>query len=98
MIVSNEPGYYKEGAYGIRIENLIFVKPADAIDGSDNRDMLCFETLTLAPISKIMIEKSLLTTDELDWLNAYHQQVWDSLNGLVSAQTKSWLKAACAPL
>ncbi len=98
MIVSNEPGYYKEGAYGIRIENLIFVKQADAINGSDDREMLCFETLTLAPISKAMIDKSLLTMDELNWLNAYHQQVWDSLNGLVTATTKDWLEAACAPL
>ncbi len=98
MIVSNEPGYYKEGAYGIRIENLIFVKPAEAIDGSDNRDMLCFETLTLAPISKVMIDKSLLTGDEVNWLNAYHQQVWDRLHGLVSEQTKDWLETACLPL
>ncbi len=98
MIVSNEPGYYKEGAYGIRIENLIFVKQADVIDGSDNRDMLCFETLTLAPISKMMIDKTLLTADEVNWLNAYHKQVWDSLNGLVSAKTKDWLKTACSPL
>ncbi|MBE9477169.1 MAG: M24 family metallopeptidase, partial [Proteobacteria bacterium] len=98
MIVSNEPGYYKEGAYGIRIENLIYVKQADGIDGSDNREMLCFETLTLAPISKVMIDQSLLTADEVIWLNAYHQQVWDSLHDKVSAPTKDWLKTACASL
>ncbi len=98
MIVSNEPGYYKEGAYGIRIENLIFVKQAAAINGSDNRDMLCFETLTLAPFSKVMIDQSLLIPDEINWLNSYHQQVWDSLKDKVSANTKLWLKQACANL
>jgi Xaa-Pro aminopeptidase len=98
MIISNEPGYYKEGAYGIRIENLIFVKVATPIDGSDNRDILCFETLTLAPISKVMIDQSLLTADEVIWLNAYHQQVWDRLNDLVSETTKAWLKQACTAL
>jgi len=98
MILSNEPGYYKEGAYGIRIENLIFIKPAAPIAGSDDRNMLCFETLTLAPISKTMIDKSLLTADEVNWLNVYHQRVWDSLHGLVSEQTKDWLEVACSPL
>jgi Xaa-Pro aminopeptidase len=98
MIVSNEPGYYKQGAYGIRIENLIYVRPADPIMGSDDRDMLCFETLTLAPFDRAMIDTSLLTSTEIDWLNQYHQQVWDRLNGLVSPATKDWLKAACAPL
>ena len=98
MILSNEPGYYKEGAYGIRIENLIFVKPAAPIAGSDDRKMLCFETLTLAPISKTMIDKSLLTADELDWLNAYHAQVWDSLKDRVSATTRTWLEQACSEL
>lgn len=98
MIISNEPGYYKEGAYGIRIENLIFVKQADVINGSDNRNMLCFETLTLAPISKVMIDKTLLTTDEVIWLNAYHAQVWECLHNKVSAQTKDWLETACAAL
>jgi len=98
MILSNEPGYYKEGAYGIRIENLIFVKPAAPIAGSDDRNMLCFETLTLAPISKVMIDKSLLTGDEINWVNQYHQQVWDSLSDKVSEQTKYWLEAVCVDL
>ena len=98
MILSNEPGYYKEGSYGIRIENLIFVKPAAPIDGSDDRDMLCFETLTLAPISKTMIDKSLLTGDEINWVNAYHTQVLEALKDRVSAATETWLKQACADL
>ena len=98
MILSNEPGYYKEGEYGIRIENLIYVKHAEPIASGDDRDMLCFETLTRAPIAKIMIDTSLLTADELNWLNQYHQQVWDSLHDKVSEPTKDWLKAACAPL
>jgi Xaa-Pro aminopeptidase len=98
MIVSNEPGYYKEATYGIRIENLIFVKPAESIAGSDDRDMLCFETLTLAPIDKAMIDKDLLTKSELEWLNAYHASVWDNLNDKVTVQTQTWLKQACSPL
>ncbi|MFK5998340.1 MAG: aminopeptidase P family protein [Rhodobacterales bacterium] len=98
MIVSNEPGYYKQDAYGIRLENLIYVRQADPVMGSDDRDMLCFDTLTLAPFDRAMIDTSLLTADELAWLNAYHQQVWDSLQGKVSAKTKDWLKAACAAL
>lgn len=98
MIVSNEPGYYKTGKYGIRIENLIYVKAADPIDGGDERDMLCFETLTLAPFNKAMIDPSLLTPAEVDWLNTYHQKVWDTLNTLVTQPTKDWLKTACSPL
>lgn len=98
MILSNEPGYYKEGEYGIRIENLIFVRPAEEIQGSDDREMLCFETLTLAPFSKMMIDQSLLTADEVSWLNAYHAQVWGRLKDKISDTTKQWLKQACASL
>jgi Xaa-Pro aminopeptidase len=98
MILSNEPGYYKQGAYGIRIENLIYVRPADPIMDSDDRDMLCFKTLTLAPFDRAMIETSLLTSTEKNWLNIYHKSVWDNLHDKVSKATKSWLHTACAPL
>jgi len=98
MILSNEPGYYKQDAFGIRIENLIYVKQASLMAGADDREMLEFETLTLAPIDRAMIDVAMLTDDERRWLNTYHQTVLDTLGGLVSADTKSWLTKACAPL
>jgi Xaa-Pro aminopeptidase len=98
MILSNEPGYYKESEYGIRIENLLFVKPADPVPGGDARDMLCFETLTLAPIDKAMVETSLLNTDEINWLNTYHQRVRDCLENNITDPTRVWLEQACSPL
>jgi Xaa-Pro aminopeptidase len=95
MIVSNEPGYYKAGAYGIRIENLVLVQPAE---GPVERDMLCFETLTLAPIDRNLIEPSLLDDEEIAWLNAYHQRVRETLTPLVDAQTADWLAEATQPI
>ena len=96
MILSNEPGYYKTGAYGIRIENLIVVKKAD-VAGAE-RDMLDFETLTLAPIDLALVEPKLLTAAEKAWLNAYHARVRAELSPLVDAKTKSWLKTATAKI
>ena len=92
MIVSNEPGYYKTGAYGIRIENLVTVIE-DAREG-DERPMLAFETLTLAPIDIALVEKSLLTAAEIAWLNAYHVRVGEALTPLVDAKTAAWLAEA----
>ena len=97
MIVSNEPGYYKTGEYGIRIENLQYVTPAAAIDGGE-RDMLGFETLTLAPIHRELIVTKMLSPDERSYMNAYHAKVWDTLSPLVEGDVKDWLKAACAAL
>ncbi len=93
MIVSNEPGYYKTGAYGIRIENLLVVTPPAMIEGGE-RPMLCFETLTLAPIDLACVERSLLTQDEADWLNAYHARVRAALTPGLDEATLSWLKDA----
>lgn len=92
MILSNEPGYYKVGAFGIRIENLIVVKKAD-VAGAE-RDMLDFETLTLAPIDLALVDVKLLSGAERAWLNAYHARVRAELSPLVDATTKSWLKDA----
>jgi len=97
MIVSNEPGYYKTGAYGIRIENLQVVTPAADIDGGE-RPMLGFETLTLAPIARELIVKKMLSKDELDWINGYHAKVWDKIGPLVDGEAKAWLEAATKPL
>jgi len=92
MILSNEPGFYKTGAFGIRIENLIAVEPR-VIKGAE-REMLGFETLTLAPIDLALIEPKLLTRAELDWLNAYHARVRKALAPLVTPATRKWLAGA----
>jgi Xaa-Pro aminopeptidase len=92
MIVSNEPGYYRTGAYGIRIENLVVVQPAGGAD------MLGFETLTLAPIDRALVEPSLMTDDEIDWLDRYHARVRETLTPLVDAETAAWLADATRPL
>jgi Xaa-Pro aminopeptidase len=95
MIVSNEPGYYKTGAYGIRIENLVLVQPSN---GAAEREMLGFETLTLAPIDRTLIEPSLLDDDEIAWLDAYHAHVREVLTPLVDPETARWLKDATQPI
>ncbi len=97
MILSNEPGYYKEGSYGIRIENLILVTPAEGIAGGDIA-MHGFETLTLAPIDTRMVRADLLTQDEFDWLNAYHAWVLAGIGPMLDGETLAWLEKATAPL
>ncbi len=97
MIVSNEPGYYKEGAYGIRIENLVAVTAMDAPEGAE-KELLGFETLTHAPIDTRLVDLSLMTQDEIDWLNTYHAAVRDRLSPLVDDDTRQWLTQATAPI
>lgn len=97
MIVSNEPGHYKEGAYGIRIENLLVITPPTIPEGGD-RKMLGFETLTFVPIDRHLILAEMLTVDERNWLNAYHAEVFEKISSLVTADTQAWLKSACAPI
>jgi Xaa-Pro aminopeptidase len=97
MILSNEPGYYKEGEYGIRIENLLLVTKPTETKGGD-RKMLGFETLTLCPIERKLIESKLLTREELEWLDVYHARVWRELRPLVDGPVAKWLTKACAPL
>jgi len=96
MILSNEPGYYREGAFGVRIENLIVVTPAP--DTGEGRAMFAFETLTLVPIDRRLIERALLCAPEIDWLNAYHARVLAEIGPLVPAPARAWLERACAPL
>ena len=96
MILSNEPGYYKTGAYGIRIENLILVEQREMPRGE--RPMLGFDTLTLAPIDRRLIEARLLSADEIGWLDAYHAKVHRELSPLLDAETREWLGHATAPL
>ncbi|MFA5952857.1 MAG: M24 family metallopeptidase, partial [Hyphomicrobium sp.] len=97
MIISNEPGYYKEGAYGVRIESLVLVTDAMKPQGGD-RDMMSFETLTLVPIDRRLIATALLTPAERHWLDAYHTRVRDMIGPEVDADTRLWLEAATAPL
>ncbi len=97
MIVSNEPGYYKEGAYGIRIENLVVVRPAAAPPGAE-RALLEFETITLAPIDRALIAPELMSADEIAWLDSYHARVRLTLTPLVDDETASWLAQATRPL
>ena len=93
MILSNEPGYYREGAFGIRIENLVIVTEPSVPEGGE-REMLGFETLTYVPIDISLIDPSLLTTPERDWLNAYHAEVRARLTGRISADAAAWLEQA----
>ena len=95
MIVSNEPGFYKEGKFGIRIENLILVKNSEL--KADN-SFLEFETLTFVPIDRRLISISLLDNYELEWINNYHSQCWKRAKDLVTAPTKAWLKTMTRPL
>ena len=94
MIVSNEPGYYKTGAFGIRIENLQYVTEAAPIKGGE-RDMMGFHTLTLAPIDRALIVKSMLSKTEIKWLNKYHKRVRKEISPLVNDEVKKWLRTAC---
>ena len=97
MIVSNEPGYYKTGAYGIRIENLVAV--VESPRGPDEeRAMLAFETLTLAPIDRRLVQSALLTRDEIAWLDAYHARVREEIGAQLEGADLEWLRAATAPL
>jgi Xaa-Pro aminopeptidase len=96
MILSNEPGYYKTDAYGIRIENLELVVAAD-VAGAD-KPLNGFETLTLAPIDRSLVDLNMLTAEELSWLNEYHQTVRHAVRSHVDAATRTWLDAATAPM
>jgi Xaa-Pro aminopeptidase len=97
MIVSNEPGYYKAGDYGIRIENLIVVTEPRAIPGGE-REMMGFETLTLAPLDRRLILPGLLSEQEWMWIDRYHARVLAEIGPLTPEDDRAWLAKACAPL
>ncbi len=97
MVCSNEPGYYKAGAYGMRVENLIVVTK-DEEKSSDEWQFLKFYDLTLCPIDVTLIEKSMLTPQEVDYLNAYHQKVYDTLAPFLKKDEKAWLKEKTRPI
>jgi len=97
MILSNEPGYYKEGGYGIRIENLQVVTEPEMIEGGE-RPMLGFVTLTMAPMDRRLVDKALLTPEEIDQFNAYQAEVLAKVGPLVPADVRAWMVEACAPI
>jgi len=90
MILSLEPGYYREGRYGIRIENLAHIVPAGG-------EFLRFETLTLFPIDTRLIDETLLTEEESGWLNDYHRRVWQTLSPELDGGARRWLENALRP-
>ena len=96
MILSNEPGYYKAGEYGIRIENLVLVVTKQ-VTGAE-KEILGFDTLTFAPIERRLVVTEMLSPAELGWLNAYHAEVVDKIGHQLGAEDRAWLEAACAPL
>jgi Xaa-Pro aminopeptidase len=98
MILSNEPGYYRPGSFGIRIENLIYVRDAEEIEGGEMA-MLGFETLTYCPIDRSLVISELLTHEELHWLNDYHVRTREALMPLIhDADVRNWLENATLPL
>ncbi|RSV14549.1 aminopeptidase P family protein [Sphingomonas sp. ABOLG] len=96
MILSNEPGYYKAGEYGIRIENLLLVHEQDVPGGEST--MLAFETLTLAPIDRDLVDPALLTPGELSWLNDYHARVAATLAPVLEGEEREWIVSRCSPI
>ena len=99
MIISNEPGFYVAGDFGIRIENLIVVTRAAPVPGGD-RDMLSFETITLAPFDRRLINPRLLSATEIAWLDLYHQRVFASLAGWpgLTGRERAFLAKSCRPI
>lgn len=98
MILSNEPGYYREGAYGIRIENLIVVQEAPPLQGADDRAMLTFETLTWVPFDRRLIDVGQLSAQERGWIDRYHADTLARIGPRLDDAAGDWLAAACAPL
>jgi Xaa-Pro aminopeptidase len=96
MILSNEPGYYKAGEYGIRIENLVLVVPIQ-VEGAE-KEMLGFETLTFAPIERSLIVADMLSPQEREWLDAYHAQVLAVIGPQLDGDAKAWLEDQCRPV
>ena len=92
MIISNEPGLYRDGQYGIRIENLIIVQPSQSTEFGDFYE---FETVTVAPIDKNLIDVNLLNNEEITWFNEYHQVVFDKISPFLNETETAWLKEKC---
>jgi Xaa-Pro aminopeptidase len=97
MILSNEPGYYKSDAYGIRIENLVLVVEGPPPEGAE-KPLNAFETLSLAPVDRRLIDRHMLNAEEIEWLDKYHARVLEALSPLLDTQTNVWLEIITRPL
>ena len=98
MVLSNEPGLYRTGHYGIRIENLVLVQPAKFAGADDQKPFLSFKTLTLVPFERRLIDKRLLNREEIDWINQYHQRIMKAHQNYLEKSCLHWLEQACALL
>lgn len=98
MFLSNEPGFYKEGQFGIRTENLIIVQPAALSEDANLSELFEFETLTYVPIDRRMMVVEMMNSDEIEWINTYHQVCRDKMNSRVSQETRLWLEQATQPI
>src|ERR1700742_444499 len=96
MILSNEPGFYLPDHYGIRLENLLLVQPAE-LPGA-RRPFLRFETLTLAPFDRALLDPSLMTREEIAWIDSYHARVLEQVGPDLAPMEQAWLTQACASL
>ena len=96
MIVSNEPGFYKEASFGIRIENLLIVRRAPDLSNGSKRRMLTFETLSFAPFDRKLIQKNILSAEEIKWIDDYHQNILTKIKAF--KDDLSWLEKATRPL
>ncbi|QSX34547.1 aminopeptidase P family protein [Shewanella avicenniae] len=97
MVISNEPGYYRENGFGIRLENLVTVKPCDALANAE-RETYQFEAITLIPMDQRLFDKSIMTSAEIDWVNSYHQRVLAALSPVLEGDDLAWLKQATSAL
>jgi len=100
MTVSNEPGYYADGEYGARIENVVIVCEAQTPNNFSNKGFLGFEHVTMVPYGQSLVDLSLLSVDERAWVDAYHKEVWEKVSPFLEgdARAKAWLHRECAPL
>lgn len=99
-VISNEPGYYEDSFFGIRIENIVVVKEVSTTYQFGDRPFLGFEHVTMTPYCRKLIHEGLLTQNEKDWINAHHQEIWEKTNGLLRDDelALAWLKRETAPL
>ena len=98
MIVSNEPGYYEQDQFGIRIESLVVVKKADTPHQFNDQTFLGFETITFVPLQKKLMKLEDMSAQEIAWVDSYHQEVWEKLHDKVSAEAQEWLRSSTEAL
>jgi Xaa-Pro aminopeptidase len=99
MTVTNEPGYYQEGEFGIRIENIMLVKKFDTKYSFDDTPFYGFEKVTMVPLCKSLLKKEIMTKEEIDWVNSYHKEIWTKVSPLLEGKDAyNWLKIAVSEI